>query len=71
MSKRKCVVCGKDPADGYANVWSAATGKTQWFCHGDDDEVTCYMADRNHKPWDGPRTYLIEPPIRDAEGDQP
>lgn len=42
MSKRKCVRCGKDPAEGYANYWTAETG-TVWYCHGDDDESpTCY-----------------------------
>lgn len=37
-----CGLCGKDPASGYANEWSAATGEV-WYCHGDDDESpTCY-----------------------------
>lgn len=42
MSKRKCYRCGKDPAEGFASIWTAATGKL-WYCHGDDDESpTCY-----------------------------
>lgn len=43
MSARgPCVKCGRNPAAGYASVWTAATGE-QWYCHGDDDEeATCY-----------------------------
>jgi hypothetical protein len=38
MSKRKCGLCGKDPAAGFAS----ANGV--FFCHGDEDEEpTCYM----------------------------
>ena len=42
MSKRKCVACGKDPAEGFASIWTQATGE-RFFCHGDDDDVSCYM----------------------------
>ena len=38
MSKRKCVVCGKDPAEGYASI------NDEFYCHGDTLETTCYMA---------------------------
>jgi hypothetical protein len=40
---RKCHYCGKEPADGFASVWSAATGE-RWYCHGDDTDepLTCY-----------------------------
>lgn len=39
---RPCHRCGKDPADGYASVWTAAEGE-RWYCHGDDDEgASCY-----------------------------
>lgn len=40
MSKRKCYLCGKDPAEGYAAIWK--DGVEKWFCHGDDDDVSCY-----------------------------
>lgn len=39
---RPCYRCGKDPAEGYASVWTAVEGE-RWYCHGDDDDVTCYM----------------------------
>ena len=39
---RPCYRCGKNPAEGFASVWTAATGE-RWYCHGDDDESpTCY-----------------------------
>lgn len=38
MSKRRCVVCGRDPAAGFASIGD------DFYCHGYDDEVpTCYM----------------------------
>ncbi|MEW1705933.1 hypothetical protein AB0230_01720 [Microbacterium sp. NPDC089190] len=40
MSKRKCVSCGKDPAEGFASVYR--DGKEQWYCHPDDGE-SCYV----------------------------
>jgi len=41
MSKRKCVVCGKDPAEGYASIWH--NGREDWYCHPDDGP-SCYVA---------------------------
>lgn len=39
MSKRKCGLCGKDPAAGFASI------NDTFYCHGDfDPEPTCYMA---------------------------
>jgi hypothetical protein len=36
--KNKCVVCGKNPAAGWAWI-----GEDR-YCHGDEDpDVTCYM----------------------------
>lgn len=40
MSKRKCIRCGKDPAEGFASIWTAEKGE-QFYCHG-DDAVSCY-----------------------------
>lgn len=40
MSKRKCVVCGKDPAEGYASIWH--NGREDWYCHPDDGP-SCYV----------------------------
>lgn len=35
---------GKNPAEGFASIWTATTGE-RWYCHGDDDESpTCYEA---------------------------
>lgn len=42
MSRRICVVCGKDPAEGYASVYR--DGKEQWYCHPDEGE-SCYVAE--------------------------
>ena len=37
VSKRKCVVCGVDPAAGFASIGDG------FYCHGDDDQTpTCY-----------------------------
>lgn len=33
----KCVICGKDPAEGFAMI-----GEDR-LCHGDDEDFTCYM----------------------------
>jgi hypothetical protein len=41
MSKRKCGRCGKDPAEGFASIWSIDTGEV-YYCHGDDEETSCY-----------------------------
>lgn len=39
-----CYRCGKNPAEGYASIWTPEHGQ-RWFCHGDDDDdPTCYMA---------------------------
>ena len=41
MSERKCGLCGRDPAVGYASV--TVGDEETHFCHGDfDDEPTCY-----------------------------
>lgn len=41
---RPCYRCGKNPAEGFASIWTQATGE-RWYCHGDDDESpTCYEA---------------------------
>lgn len=40
MSKRKCFVCGRDPAAGHASI--AVGNEERWYCHGEDDEPTCY-----------------------------
>jgi hypothetical protein len=41
MSKRKCGLCGRDPAEGHASV--TVGDKETWYCHGDDDaSLTCY-----------------------------
>lgn len=39
MSAQRCGLCGKDPAEGFASVNGVR------FCHGDDDDTTCYMED--------------------------
>lgn len=36
-ARDKCARCGKDPADGYAFIGDKR------FCHGDDQDPTCYM----------------------------
>jgi hypothetical protein len=42
MSARKCVICGRDPAEGFASIWH--NGREDWYCHGDDDtDVSCYV----------------------------
>lgn len=44
-----CAECGKDPATGFASVWTVSSGEV-WLCHGDDDEEpTCYQR-ANHAP---------------------
>lgn len=43
LSDRPCFRCGKNPAEGFASVWTAATGE-RWYCHGDDDDPSCYEA---------------------------
>lgn len=40
MTKRKCYLCGKDPAEGYASI--SRGGEEKWYCHGDDDDLSCY-----------------------------
>lgn len=35
-----CARCGQDPAEGFASIWTAATGE-RWYCHGDDGP-SCY-----------------------------
>jgi hypothetical protein len=38
MSKRRCGLCGLDPAAGFASINGV------FYCHGDEDEEsTCYM----------------------------
>jgi hypothetical protein len=34
----ECGRCGKDPADGFAMIGDVR------YCHGDDEEWTCYMS---------------------------
>jgi hypothetical protein len=41
VTKRKCAVCGKDPAEGFASIWWG--GKEIWYCHPDDGP-SCYVA---------------------------
>ncbi|WP_155992099.1 hypothetical protein [Nocardioides sp. URHA0032] len=41
--ERPCYLCGKSPAEGFASIWTAATGE-RWYCHGDNDELSCYEA---------------------------
>jgi hypothetical protein len=41
MSKRKCGICGLDPAEGFASSWTKEAGEV-FYCHGDDDGVSCY-----------------------------
>ena len=33
-----CIVCGHDPACGYASIFH--DGKEDWYCH--DDDHSCY-----------------------------
>jgi hypothetical protein len=47
---RPCYRCGKNPAEGFASVWTAKDGE-RWYCHGDDDEdPTCYMTAQEASP---------------------
>ncbi len=32
-----CALCGRDPAAGFSSIGD------KWYCHGDDEERTCYM----------------------------
>lgn len=38
-----CYICKRDPAAGFASMWTEVEGE-RWYCHGDDDEdaATCY-----------------------------
>lgn len=40
MTPGECMYCGLNPAEGYACV--TQNGKTSWYCHGDDEGVSCY-----------------------------
>lgn len=40
MTSGKCMYCGIDPAEGFASIWR--DGRESWYCHGDDDGVSCY-----------------------------
>jgi hypothetical protein len=45
MSAKRCGICGRDPAAGFAKI------NDTWYCHGDEDpEPTCYM----RATWDFP-----------------
>lgn len=35
-----CMYCGLNPAEGYAAIYK--DGEEKWYCHGDDDGVSCY-----------------------------
>lgn len=48
MSARKCVTCGKDPAEGFASVYQ--DGAERWYCHGDDGP-SCYTAEPEDPPF--------------------
>lgn len=41
MSARKCAVCAKDPAKGFASVWWG--GREVWYCHPDEG-ASCFVA---------------------------
>lgn len=44
MSESPCAVCGRDPARGFASMWTRDTGE-QVYCHDstdDQDEASCY-----------------------------
>lgn len=67
MSKRRCGLCGRDPAAGFASIDDV------FYCHGDDDEVpTCYMrsqgaylpADWLARDW----TFEFVEPVSEAAG---
>lgn len=38
-----CVICGANPARGYASRWTAERGE-EWFCHPDEGP-SCYALD--------------------------
>lgn len=40
MKPGPCMYCGLNPAEGYACVTQGDV--TSWYCHGDDDGVSCY-----------------------------
>lgn len=40
---RPCYLCGKNPAEGFASVWTRDGGERR-FCHGDEQELSCYEA---------------------------
>lgn len=47
-ANRPCAACGKNPAEGFASVWTAVEGE-KWYCHGGDwgeglPTFTCYQA---------------------------
>lgn len=62
--RNKCVVCGKNPAEGWAWIGDDR------YCHGDDDrEPTCYMRGQ----WAGVNDLyvdhalsIVKSPARDA-----
>lgn len=41
-AKGPCGMCHRDPAAGFASMWTPEGGEV-WLCHGDDDpSPTCY-----------------------------
>ncbi len=60
-TERICHLCGQ-PAKGYASIWTADRGEL-WYCHGDDEDESCYerapfpdlSADHAQRLIDGPR----------------
>lgn len=40
MTPGECMYCGLNPAEGYACVTQGDV--TRWYCHGDDEGVSCY-----------------------------
>lgn len=64
MSKRKCYLCGKDPAEGFASIWTRETGE-RFYCHGDEQELSCYEA-TSIEPFDPMATFTISLKPEDA-----
>lgn len=55
MSKRRCGVCGKDPAAGFASIGE------MFYCHGDyDPEPTCYMRAQSKEYRDAFNKVVVE-----------
>lgn len=42
MSDERCILCGRDPAEGFANIDNGA-GFRRRLCHGASQRISCYV----------------------------